>query len=525
MTTIQEIIQGFNTVPFLFVGSGLSRRYYNLPNWENLLKHFAEKISDDRFAYNSYLSKAKVSANNSDILPLTASLIQKDFDEKWFNTPSIRTLDEGEMKYVENKVSPFKVEVASYIKHLSQTSLIFTNEVNRLKNLSHKNLAGIITTNYDCFFDNLFKDYKVFIGQDELCFSAIQGIAETYKIHGSISKPESIVINSEDYKNFKDKSKYLAAKLMTIFMEYPIIFIGYSLTDSNIKNILQDIVDCLPDDKIQKLQERFVFIDWKEGYKGYSVDTYALYLNDKLLSMTKITLDDYSLLYDALLLKKAAMPVKILRRFKDELYSYVISAQPTPLMHVASIDNESLNEDNLAISIGISNTGEYGLKNVLTNESWYRDIVMDDLNKYGFNYDDRLTYSFDSVFKGSGNSKLPVYKYLANAKKEYPNVKARGALCFDDLLNNTIKTSSKKIQFQNSSVKELYEKEELSKALNLMCYLPENKISISELEEVLKSIFEKDPKALSNKQSGTPTHIRRLIRIYDYLKWGKIKNS
>ena len=58
-----------------------------------------------------------------------------------------------------------------------------------------------------------------------------------------------------------------------------------------------------------------------------------------------------------------------------------------------------------------------------------------------------------------------------------------------------------------------------------MCYLPENKISISELEEVLKSIFEKDPKALSNKQSGSPTDIRRLIRIYDYLKWGKIKNS
>ena len=134
------------------------------------------------------------------------------------------------------------------------------------------------TTNYDFFFEKLFDDYTPYVGQDQLVFSAIQGIAEIYKIHGSVSLPETLVINERDYEVFNDKSKYLAAKLMTIFMEYPIIYIGYSLTDQDIQKILNDILLCLPKDKADRLQERFVFVDYKPGMTGYTVSSYAMLL-------------------------------------------------------------------------------------------------------------------------------------------------------------------------------------------------------------------------------------------------------
>ena len=102
----------------------------------------------------------------------------------------------------------------------------------------------------------------------------MQGIAEIYKIHGSVQNPESIVINKADYQKFYDKGKYLAAKLMTIFMEYPIIFIGYSISDSDIQAILSDAGTIrkyelsILNPKIETLQKRFIFVEYNLDFIG-----------------------------------------------------------------------------------------------------------------------------------------------------------------------------------------------------------------------------------------------------------------
>lgn len=56
---ILSILKQHNTVPILFVGAGLSRRYLELENWEGLLKVLARKNIDSDYAFNMYIQKAK----------------------------------------------------------------------------------------------------------------------------------------------------------------------------------------------------------------------------------------------------------------------------------------------------------------------------------------------------------------------------------------------------------------------------------------------------------------------------------
>ena len=306
---------------------------------------------------------------------------------------------------------------------------------------------------------------------------------------------------------------------MTIFMEYPIIYIGYSLTDQDVQNILKNILLCLPDDKIEKLQERFVFVEYKPGVAGYSITPYTLTFGEQMLSMTRLTLSDFGILYDALAAKRASIPVKLLRRFKEEIYTYAITSKPGPLLNVANVDDKNIDENRLAISIGISNTGERGLQSIVDTNEWYRSIVMGDLSD--FTADQLLKYAYPEIRKRTSGD-LPVYKYLVQAKEDYSQIRAETP----DEFNKLTTATNRKFRYTTEKYPTLENlwndlKGDKAKAFRVMCSLPENKIDVDKLELILKELFTESNDALDRLDVNTRTNVRRLIRMYDYLKWGK----
>ena len=97
-------------------------------------------------------------------------------------------------------------------------------------------------------------------------FQTLKKIAEIYKIHGCCSDPKSLVLTKSDYEDFHKKNPYLAAKLLSIFLEHPILFIGYSLHDENIKSILCSISAMMTNDEHkQKLAKNLIFINRSHG--------------------------------------------------------------------------------------------------------------------------------------------------------------------------------------------------------------------------------------------------------------------
>lgn len=517
--TIQDIISKFNTTPFLFVGSGMSRRYLHLPDWKGLLKHFAEIISEDEFAYDSYENRAKTMKCRAGIMPKVAELIQQDFDQKWFADVSIRTVGVQELEQIHNGLSPFKAELAAYIKENATLNKEYQDEINRLSEISKNNIAGVITTNYDYFLEDYFRGFTKYVGQSQLIFSAIQGVAEIYKIHGSLEAPASIIINEEDYVQFEEKSAYLAAKLMTIFIEYPIIFMGYSISDSNVQSIIKAIVNCLDAEQIKLLEDRFLFVEYRAEMVGTEVTTYTIMIEEKPLTMQKVVLSDFMLLYDAMVGKKSKLPVVILRKFKQELYEYTITNMPTANLRVASIDDERVSDDELVLAIG--KASEFGLKGLsgLDGNEWYRNIILEDLE---FSADDLLEYAFPKLIT-QNSGRLPLNKYLSEAQRDFPKCEEIARKQdFEAIISKTIK-DNRKCLGDYQSVMQIWnqEKATLGRALRLIAHLQERQFDTCELETVLKELFEQDVNVLQNVDSNIRSDIRRLVRIYDYLKWGK----
>lgn len=294
---------------------------------------------------------------------------------------------------------------------------------------------------------------------------------------------------------------------------------GYSISDVNIQKIIKSIIDCLDMQQIKILEDRFIFVEYQPGKVGIEVSPYTIMVDDKPLSMKRVVVEDFKLIYKALEGKKSKLPVRILRRFKQELYDFTVTNMPTANMRVASIEDDRIQDEELVMAIGRYN--DYGLRGLhgLKADEWYRNIVVEDIE---FSADDLLQYAFGDLIK-QNSGRLPVNKYLSEAARDYPEcIELAKKQNFDYIISATIKKNRNKLG-NYKSVKQIWENEKtsLERATSLIAHLLEKDINVIELELVLKEIFENDINILQNSKPAIRTNVRRLIMIYDYLKWGK----
>lgn len=335
LNKMKQIIKDKNKYPIFFIGAGLSRRYLNTPNWEKLLIEISKQIGCDydkiskecnneneRIAQElEYYCFRKAAINSPDYenrRKLFRNLIKNifvEYVEKYFETyekteetalSTTRQFDVIMEEYVTTQ--DIKEQAKQYrdmaIK-LQNISVAKRKEIEIIE-LRKITPRAIITTNYDTLIENIIYKNKcnVYVGQEANRIEkedTTDKKIDLYKIHGSVSDSNSIVITKEDYDYFFEKSKYLYSKIFTMFWEYPIVFMGYSISDRNIKDILTVMVNTMTEDEKEKLQKHIWIIEYEKESEKERVETKKIeLLNGKDIDVTCFYLCYYDDIFTSL---------------------------------------------------------------------------------------------------------------------------------------------------------------------------------------------------------------------------------
>ena len=491
--------------PFLFVGSGFSQRYLGIPTWEALLRKFTSNISPFEYYF----------ANADSKLPRCASLLAADFGKHWWSSVDYEVQRAKYNKDIVSSSSPLKIAIAEHLasEYRLKKDARLVDELNAFRAL---NAEGIITTNWDGLLESLFPDYKVYIGQQSIIRQTPQNIGEIFKIHGSCSIPNSLVLTEEDYMFFRDRQAYLAAKLITIFVEHPVVFIGYSISDRNIIELLKSILFGLGTEEIKHMQRNLIFLQRARDNRPAGIYETILVVNDVHLPITNLVTDDFVSIYAVLSHSKLKLPARVLRFCKEQLYELVSSKEPSEKLCLTDIDDIKDRKD-IEFVVGL------GVAGAQLAERGYHGINPRDL--FSYTIFEKPPLNGRSVLEQSmqpldfGNNFLPVFRFLQKAGIKHLNASMPATV---HRLVNAGRSSYKTKSYAKPALRETAGKDVQwivkhlppEKAAAFIPHLSDDRIPLDELRAFAGEHFEK---AFSHKYS---TFFRKLFCLYDYLAFG-----
>lgn len=496
---IQDFIGNFHNHPVLFIGTGMSLRYLeNSYTWDDLLS----KVSRDFIGNNEYYLDVKSKCENggSYDYPKIASTIEKDFNDHLLNNRN------GTFKHINDifyenmeagrNLSRFKIYLSEVLGKI-EINEAKEEEIKELRKI-RKNIASIITTNYDFFIEKVFQ-FNPLIGNDILLSNPYGAV---YKIHGCVSDPSKIIITEDDYDYFKQKYELIRAQLLSIFIHNPIIFIGYAIGDDNIKSLLKTIFSYVQPNSEQskKIRENFLLVEYEQGSTLQTITEHDIDLEGfSTIRINKIKTDDYVSIYKPLsdlTLPVSAMDVRKVQTVVKEIYS------GGDIKVSITEDLDALDNSDKIIAIGSHNTISYEYQSVSEIISNYF-IIIDESNKQLLELINKHTIQTSQYFPifafSEINSEIEETDRLKNQQEEKINAAV-------DRVHDSCKSD-------NSTIDEILEDESItaSNKINAILWsLMNDKLDFDDVESYLREFGDKQ---------NTP--YRKLICAFDYKKYSK----
>lgn len=510
-----SFIKRRKSAPFLFLGSGFTKHYLETPTWEELLEKFS----------NGPINMYRSLLDTDDLSEIASKIAVEKTTDFWKTIKENPNSEECEyIAEVQGKNDYLKILISEYLSKFTENG-VPKKYKEELDYLSKLNIDGVITTNWDKLAEIVFSKFKVFTGQEDLIFSETFNIGEIYKIHGSVDKPKSLILTKEDYENFNSKNAYLAAKLITIFVEHPIVFFGYSINDPNIQRLLDSIVACFDDDitKIEKFRDNLIFVEWTSTeLTDISIDTHSLAVKGKTIPCIRILAHDYLPVYECLNYYEREIPAALLRLYKEKFYNIVYSEKPEKQIY--AIDAKDIdNNKNVEFVCGFGVIQKYmsnvGYTGVTANQI-FKDVISDSSSYLP----EKVLLDVLPRLRKSSNITLPCYKYLAELDIVSVESYRNNSLGINLKLLSSV--DFQKYQYfsneeKNKTLVQIdkdYQNEQRWKAFALIPFLD---IRTLNLEELRLFLLNNISFLMSAQTKGShKTHFRRAICFYDWCKYG-----
>lgn len=435
--SLENLIRN-NQYPILFLGSGISKRYLeNFQSWSDLLKSYWDQLFEGQNYYAKLHELTKnsplpIDDQNFDANVQIADLIQVKFDDSFFQgLISVDGLSLQEAQ--ERRLSPFKVDLARKLKKYDLKNNLDQIEFQEFISLLCK-ARIIVTTNYDTLVEDLIKKYanrdvQVYVGQKGL-FDETMNWSEIYKIHGSVTLPESIVITKNDYAEYDKHSILISAKILSSMISSPIIFLGYSLTDRNVRKLLKDFSSQLPEEDTRKSANRILVIEFQANQEQIKEEI----INDKSLNFTytSIKTDNYTEIYRKLnTINEGATPAEI-QKYNSLIKKLIVTSGQKGTLKSVLVSAEELGDINKQIDKG---------KHIV--------VAMGD-SKQLYVYPDYLSFVKD-YFEETGNYLAPVaLKFVAHYSNKMAKIPFSKFL--KDVDFNSLQISQNEIDKLNSKI-------------------------------------------------------------------------